>query len=139
MVSWCHGAAGIGLGRVACLEIATDDVGIRNDAEKAVQKTLDFEGGGVDQLCCGEMGRMELLAVASQAWNRPELLRVAKDRASRVIRRAGAEHEFHLVDRIPHDLVLPSLFQGRAGIAYELFRLVNPEVIPSVLTFEISS
>ena len=63
IAQWCHGAAGIGLGRLGGLTVL-DSSAVRRDLEVALATTLDCDWHGVDHLCCGNLGRIELLLEA---------------------------------------------------------------------------
>jgi lantibiotic modifying enzyme len=128
MCSWCHGAPGIGLARVATLDIL-DTPEIRKDIEAAITTTLNYGLSDIDHLCCGNMGRVEFLFTAGRKLNRPELVEAAMKLASQVVARAeekghygyGTILDFH-----------PGFFQGASGIGYQLLRLAYPD--PSVST-----
>ena len=135
MVSWCHGAPGIGLARAAGLRIL-DDVRIREEIDIALLTTERFSLQDVDHLCCGNFGRVEFLLLASRALCRPELYETALNRTGRIIQRAGNLDEFRLLPNFPGKHFNPGLFQGSAGIGYELLRLIDSEAIPSILVFE---
>jgi lantibiotic modifying enzyme len=132
MCSWCHGAPGIGLARVATLDIL-DTPEIRQDIEAAITTTLNYGLSDIDHLCCGNMGRVEFLFTAGRKLNRPELVEAAMKLASSVVARAeekghygyGTILDFH-----------PGFFQGASGIGYQLLRLAYPDQLPSVLLWE---
>jgi type 2 lantibiotic biosynthesis protein LanM len=132
MCSWCHGAPGIGLARVATLDIL-DTPEIRQDIEAAITTTLNYGLSDIDHLCCGNMGRVEFLFTAGRKLNRPELVEAAMKLASQVVARAeqkghygyGTILDFH-----------PGFFQGASGIGYQLLRLAYPDQLPSVLLWE---
>jgi type 2 lantibiotic biosynthesis protein LanM len=132
MCSWCHGASGIGLARVAALDIL-DSPEIRQDIEAAINTTLNYRLSDIDHLCCGNMGRLEFLFTAGRKLNRPELIDSAMKLASQVV--AHAEQKGHY----GYGLILdfhPGFFQGASGIGYELLRLAYPDILPSVLLWE---
>lgn len=133
MVSWCNGAAGIGLGRLGGLSLLATDI-VYQDIEVALQTTQRY-GFGVDRLCCGNFGRIELLVVAAQKLSRPELLESAKQQAAWIVDRANQAPEYVLAPSAK-PIFSPGFFAGTAGIGYELLRLAFPEVFPSVLLLE---
>ncbi|MFC5469192.1 type 2 lanthipeptide synthetase LanM family protein [Cohnella suwonensis] len=132
--AWCHGAAGIGLGRLVGLSIL-DTVEIRADIEKAIQAVrLGLHHTGRDHLCCGAMGRVEFLLSAGMRLNRKEIEREARLHASAIVRR----HHGYWEDGYEPNFIYEPLgfFQGIAGIGYELLRLHDPKSLPSVLAME---
>lgn len=135
MTSWCHGAAGIGLGRLGALSIL-ETKEIHQDLEVALQTTQKYGLQGVDHLCCGNFGRLEVLLLAAQKLARPELQELALQKGAWVVARAKQTGAYQLFANLPKGVFSPSFFQGTAGIGYELLRLAYPEVLPSVLLWE---
>jgi type 2 lantibiotic biosynthesis protein LanM len=135
MTSWCHGAPGIGLARVAGLHVL-DDEDIRRDIETALHTTQRFGMQDVDHLCCGNLGRVDFLLIASRVLGRPELREAADKRAAWVVQRSGEPNAYQLLPNFPTRHFNPGLFQGLAGVGYELLRLVDAESLPSVLLLE---
>ena len=131
--SWCQGAPGIGLARLACAGLP-GDAAIGRDVEPAVRTALAAAADGCDQLCCGAMGRTELLLSAAGRRNRPELERAARTIAGAVLDRAGRSGSFDFGVKGAVDN--PGLFQGAAGIGYQLLRLAEPETLPALLLWE---
>lgn len=132
MCSWCHGAPGIGLARVAGLGIL-DTSEIRQDIESAINTTKQHKLSGIDHLCCGNLGRVEFLFATGRKLSRPELVEIAMQQATQVV--AGAKQRGHF----NYGLSLtfhPGFFQGASGIGYELLRLAYPDQLPSVLLWE---
>lgn len=134
-ITWCHGAPGIGLSRLGSL-VALDSSEIRQEIEIALNITQQVGLQGIDHLCCGNLGRLELLLVAAEKLSRPELLEVAQKQASLVVAQAQRQGAFHLIPNLTSRFFNPGLFQGTAGIGYELLRLAHPDQLPSVLLWE---
>lgn len=128
MTNWCHGAPGIGLARLGSLAIL-DTSEIRQDIEMALKTTQHFGISGVDHLCCGNFGRIEFLLEAARQLTRPRLLEEAQKKASLIVTTARKTDSFAGV----YD---PSFFRGIAGIGYELLRLTEPNLLPSVLLWK---
>jgi lantibiotic modifying enzyme len=129
--SWCHGAPGIALARVSALG-ALDAPAIPRSVEVGLATTAAAPLSSLDSLCCGNMGRVETLAVAGRRLARPDLERAAADLARSLVDRAAAAGGFAPRDGRP---LVPGFFQGIAGLGYELLRLERPE-LPSVLLLE---
>jgi lantibiotic modifying enzyme len=135
LVAWCHGAAGVGLARIGGL-CALDAASVRADITNALGTTLAAEPSDVDHICCGEMGRVDLMIEGHRRLERTDLLDEARRRAGRVLRQARQSGRYRLYDQDPGVPDSPSLFQGTAGIGYELLRLAEPERLPSVLLWQ---
>ena len=136
LVQWCRGAAGIGLARLAGLGVLDTDV-VREDLEGALRATSEHGLRGVDQVCCGNLGRAEVLLSAGRRLLRPELTRAARMTASRVLSGAERRGGFVLHPRLPARVPAPpGFFQGTAGIGYALLRMAHPDLLPSVLAWE---
>lgn len=131
MSAWCHGAAGIGLARLGGLDVLDSDQ-IRRDLELALAAT---ERQRLDRhiVCCGGMGRAELLLSAGLELQRPRLVESAHGLANRILRHRRQQGTFHVHPNLPASVYNPSLFQGTAGIGYQLLRLAEPTLIPAFL------
>ncbi|KYC40664.1 Lanthionine synthetase C family protein [Scytonema hofmannii PCC 7110] len=135
ITNWCHGAPGIGLGRLGGLEIL-DTPEIRQEIAVALNTTQQFGLQNIDHLCCGNFGRMEVLLVGACKLSRPELWNTVQKQAAWVVARAKQVGTFYLFPELRGDIYNPGFFQGTAGIGYELLRLAYPESLPSVLLWE---
>lgn len=135
MVNWCHGAPGIGLAHLGGLEIL-DDAEIKQEIAVALSTTQQFGLQNLDQLCCGNFGRVEALLVASQKLSRPELWESAQKQAAQIVTLKKQLGAFCLFPELPKDVYNPGFFRGTAGIGYQLLRLAYPESLPSVLLWE---
>jgi type 2 lantibiotic biosynthesis protein LanM len=132
MCSWCHGAPGIGLARVAGLDVL-DTPEIRQDIEAAINTTKQHKLSNIDHLCCGNLGRVEFLFTAGQKLSQPQLIETAMEQAAQVVARAKQKGGFAYGSILTFH---PGFFQGAAGIGYELLRLAYPGQLPSVLLWE---
>lgn len=133
--SWCYGAPGIALGRLGGLAML-DSEAIRRDIEMAVRTTRAAGIQGVDNLCCGSLGRAEVLLVAASRLSRPDLAEVASTWAWQIAARAEEGASFAVHPLLPQGVYSPGFFKGTAGIGYELLRIAHPEMLPSVLLWE---
>ncbi len=127
--SWCHGAAGTGLARLDAL----DDGDARSDVEAAVKNAPSRGTAEADGLCCGRMGRADFLFSAGIRLGRRDLREAAESIGRDTVASALAAGRY----RIGTDEGFrPGLFQGAAGIGYQLLRLQAPNVVQSVLSWE---
>jgi lantibiotic modifying enzyme len=133
--SWCHGAPGIGLGRLGGVAIYQTEQ-ILTDIEVALRTTHKTGLQGVDNLCCGNLGRTEVFLVAGQKLNSPQWYQTAQELAAIVVQRATQTGKYQLLSDMPESVFSPCFFQGSAGIGYQLLRLAYPEALPSVLLWE---
>lgn len=129
--TWCHGASGIGLGRVD-RPGGLDDTA-RRDVERAVAKTLEARVTDIDHLCCGELGRVELLFEAGRRLDRPDLVAEGRRRVEAVVHAAERRGRYAL--GFESGPSVPSFFQGTAGVGWALLRAARPE-LPSVLLWQ---
>jgi len=132
MCAWCHGAAGIGLSRLAALPLL-DDPALHEEIAIAVRTTL-AEGFGLNHcLCHGDLGCLEFLLLASRRLGDAAL-------AEQVYRLAGGVLANVATDGwrfgMPASAEPPGLMLGLAGIGYGFLRLAFPEQVPSVLLLE---
>lgn len=133
--AWCHGATGIGLARLGGLG-TLDNAALRADIEASVDASRAYGAHGPDHLCCGNLGRMELLLVAADRLRRPALWEEARCLAARVLARRADRGNYTLALDLPRGIDLPGLFLGMAGVGYQLLRLACPGRLPSVCLWE---
>jgi type 2 lantibiotic biosynthesis protein LanM len=130
MCAFCHGAAGIGLARVAGLSLLDDD-DVRGEIRTAVATTLAEGFGDNHSLCHGALGNLDFLLQAARALDDLAL-------EQRVLRMAGGV--LHSIERdgwlygLARGAEPVGLMVGLAGIGYGLLRLADPGTVPSVLT-----
>jgi type 2 lantibiotic biosynthesis protein LanM len=130
VTAWCHGAPGIGMARLAM----RPDEALEGEIEVALRTTRQRGWQPNDSLCHGALGNAELLILAAEQLERPELLDEARMWAAAVLarRRGGAAWRS---GGLP-GMEVPGLMMGVAGIGYQLLRLAHPESVASVLTLE---
>ncbi|HET7912765.1 MAG TPA: type 2 lanthipeptide synthetase LanM, partial [Pseudolabrys sp.] len=131
---WCHGAPGIGLGRIGMARLpGTDGAVLKADVQGAVEGTRTAWPSPLDTLCCGTLGSIEFICEAGDFFGRDDLRDLAKREMASVIRAAAdtgdyrwnsGERQFNL-----------GLFRGMAGVGYTALRQVDPS-LPNVLIFE---
>lgn len=132
MCSWCHGAPGIGLARVAGLDVLYTNE-IQQDIEAAIRTTVDLNLQAIDQLCCGNLGRIEFLFTAARKLSRSDLLETVMTQSAKVVSHAQKRGHFGYGLSLTFH---PGFFQGAAGIGYQLLRLAYPDQLPSILLWE---
>jgi lantibiotic modifying enzyme len=134
MMAWCHGAPGIVLGRLDRLVGMPDTT---PEIASALSAIARWPVGPVDSLCCGNLGRAEVLLEAGTQLGDAPLMGAARNLAMRVVTRAAARRHFGLSSSgFEYRIFTPGFFQGLSGIGYALLRLSSPSVLPSVLSFE---
>lgn len=132
--SWCHGAPGIALGRLA-MSRRMDDTKIREDAESALERTaqsFDLDNHG---LCHGGLGNLEALLVASETFSESPRWSMLAEKRGRLILDDIAKHGWRSAS--PSHIDIPGLMTGIAGIGFEFLRLANPSKIPNILLLEV--
>jgi lantibiotic modifying enzyme len=129
MVAWCHGAAGIGLARLAMLR-HLDDRRIRDDIDVALGTTIAHGFAINHSLCHGALGNLELLLLAAHTLDRPGD-RQALAQATSIV--AGSLDANGPVSGVFLGVETPGFMTGLAGIGYGLLRLAEPDKVPSAL------
>jgi type 2 lantibiotic biosynthesis protein LanM len=142
--TWCHGSTGIGLARLGSFAIFPNSE-IRQEIEIALntsQKNGMFNRG-IDHLCCGNIGKIELLVLANQLCgdSLPErlsqqLLETARESASKMVFDSKDNGFYRLQAHPVNSSYSPSFYRGSAGVGYELLRVTNPGLVPSVAIWE---
>ena len=133
MSAWCHGAPGVALSRLGGLSIL-DTPQVRQDISHGLRTTRQAGIDGLDTVCCGAMGRVEVLVVAAKELGDPYYLHEAKKIGSSVLRRSRHEGSYALGWK--NGPYLASFHQGMAGIGYEFLRLAASDLLPSLLLWE---
>jgi type 2 lantibiotic biosynthesis protein LanM len=130
--AWCHGAPGIGLGRIGLLP-CLDDPELRPEIRAAVRSTLAEGFGFNHSLCHGDLGNLELVREAGRVLGDAELTAEAHRLAARIL--AGIEDGGPRCGTSSRT-ESPGLMVGLAGIGYGLLRAAWPDRVPSVLLLE---
>jgi len=128
-VTWCHGAPGIGLSRLAALRYL-DNEQIREEIRVALNTTIKQGFGLNHSLCHGDLGNLETLLLANQLLPDARYSEHLKHFSGLIL--DSIEVDGWLTG-IPLGVESPGLMTGLAGIGYELLRLAVPERVPSVL------
>ena len=127
MNAWCHGGVGIGLARIAGAEVLDAPA----DLERALHASRTAGLSGKDGLCCGNLGRVALLAAAG-----PAAEAAARRVAGQALARARRSGGYRLSGRPGAEFFDPSFFQGLAGVGYQLLALAAPGRLPNVLAWD---
>lgn len=133
--TWCNGGSGIGLARLGGLA-ACDSDAIRADIEAAAEVALRAGTGGVDHLCCGNLGRADILHEMGYRLDREDLVSAAQSRVAGCVQRKRRTGAYRLWWDTGGGIALPGFFQGTSGIGYALLRAASPGILPSVLLWE---
>jgi lantibiotic modifying enzyme len=129
-VAWCHGAPGIGLGRLNMLN-RFDDPAIRAEIQIAVRTTLASGLCDNQSLCHGSLGNLEFLSQAAERLGGADTVTAVNLLKIRILENI-AERGWNC--GVPLGVEAPGLMTGLAGIGYGLLRFAEPSRVPSVLT-----
>jgi lantibiotic modifying enzyme len=138
--AWCHGAAGIVLGRIGSLRICNTPE-VQEEIDRTLRRVqsyaLDGEKlDGTDDICTGHMGTIELLVSAYQRLGDVRSLEAASTLMDRVWQRKQSRERYELSAACGKEVFAPSFLQGVAGVGYTLLRLAAPESLPCLLLFD---
>lgn len=137
-MGWCHGAPGIGLSRLRCVELLPDNVAVRDDLEVALKSTAaslnqTWVPGHLNySLCHGAAGNAELMIMAGHRLQRPALIEVAEKVAADGIRS-------YVKQGMPWPCgnggagESPNLMLGTAGIGHFYLRLYDSQAVAPIL------
>lgn len=135
-VSWCNGASGIALSRLAARAYLADDMQLLRDTESTLETTIEKGFGWFGSigwnpsLCHGDLGNLDAILTATQMLEGPAYHEALQQRTAQVF--SGIQ-ERGWVTGVPQGIETPGLITGIAGIGYELLRLAQPDLVPSVL------
>lgn len=128
--SWCHGLPGIGMSRLALLQVEDYKDAAMEDLY-LILNTISQENttGGSHHLCCGECGEIDFLIEASKV---PSLHSVSERlldaRTRALVHQIGNGESFLGSAGEVKSFMAPDLFQGASGIGYTLLRLSNSDL-----------
>lgn len=135
-VGWCHGATGVGLSRLELFRRNSFSNHVKIDLSRALKKTVEEGFGYIDTLCCGNMGRTDLLLSLAIIKNDNELMGYCNDMISLLLKRYRKNGKFNCFTHFETTDINAGLYQGVSGIGYQLLRLYAPEKFGSILLFE---
>jgi type 2 lantibiotic biosynthesis protein LanM len=136
MTAWCHGAPGIVLGRALARETLEDDQ-VLEEIEIGMKATSNASSQFSDHLCCGTLGRSDVMLTVGHRLERKDAITAAEKMARVVVHRALRMRHFRLRSSGFHYPIHSSgFFRGLSGIGYLLLRLAEPIKLPSVLAFD---
>ncbi len=130
--TWCHGIAGMALVRRAHLDLL-DSPQTRREMQLAEDIQLTDRPRLTDHLCCGDLGRVELLLAAGALSSRPEMLPLARRVAGGAMQRARRAGSYRLFAAGASEIFDPGLFLGLSGVGFSLLRAAYPDRLSSIL------
>ncbi len=128
-VSWCHGAPGIALGRLAMYQTKKSD-SLQQDIENSLKETRDHYWMSSHCLCHGTLGNIEPLLLAK---NHPEFndytdgVRDSLNEVLKTIIQDGWQ------SLLPSQTLSLGLMTGLSGVGYSLLRFHENDKVPSIL------
>lgn len=128
---WCHGAPGIALARAAMTDSGGFD--LSRDIQAGVSSIFASRSGRTDHLCCGSAGRILILNELSLYTGNENWRSASLQAATHIVGQAGQNGNYRFWWTPKQYILLPSLFQGSAGIGYAFLRMIRPSRIPNVL------
>ncbi len=132
VVAWCHGAPGIGLGRLLIRD-HLDDAAIDEEIAIAAATTLREGFGNTHSLCHGDLGNLEFLMRLAQSRGDRALGARCRRLAAGILESIGKEgwRTGYAPGTEPLGLMV-----GLAGIGYGLMKWAAPARVPSLLALE---
>lgn len=135
-VTWCHGAPGIALSRLSARPWI-EDPEVQRALTAGLHTTARHPMGEIDQVCCGNLGRANVLLSASREPCGEQWEARSRDLLAGVVARAQRQGGYRLFQGRASGLYNPGFFQGTAGIGYTLLRFAAPDDVPDALRFEL--
>ncbi|HEY6320062.1 MAG TPA: type 2 lanthipeptide synthetase LanM, partial [Thermoanaerobaculia bacterium] len=133
-MSWCYGAPGVGLARLAALRhldvAAPARAGLETEIAEALRLTVACGFGNNHCLCHGDLGNLDFLVSAERQLGDVALGRQVRRRAQQVV--ASIDRDGWCCGT-RNAVESPGLMNGIAGIGYGLLRLADPDRVPSIL------
>ena len=131
-LSWCHGSIAPGMVRLALQQ--HERTGQIDTSLLGLLDGIDSIGlHENDGLCCGTTGSIDLLLSVDRELHQPYYGDRANYWVAQMIQRAHDRGGYVTAAEYPGIYQQPTLFQGTAGIAYQIARCAYPRLFPSLL------
>lgn len=132
MTAWCHGAPGIGLARIRLKSLLNTEA-FDDEISDSIHTTM--KSGFLDNhcLCHGSLGNLDLLLQAAKF---PEYLHLKEKTLELAAQIVAGQSKTGWLSGYMYNLETPGFMVGFAGIGYQLLRVLKPNEVPSVLSFE---
>lgn len=136
MNAWCYGAAGMALTRARAWRM-TEDPLLEAETANAVEATAATASSMAEHLCCGNLGRADVMLTAARWLGDAHLAKRSRQLAADVLRRCLRRGHVALSSSgFTYVVSRPGFFQGLSGVGYHFLRQASPDALPSVLAFE---
>ena len=123
---WCHGGTGIGIAHVGLTEMIDKEVA-RAQIAHARKASLSIAQSSSVNFCCGALGRAMFFDMLHRRHGDVEAAGIRDSFIASIINTPLSE--VLLIPRVSEPVNLPGLFNGIAGIGYELVRTyIEPEI-----------
>lgn len=132
-ITWCHGATGIGIARLNSLAHLKHDKLVKQEIDIAINTVTNSGFGNNHSLCHGDLGNLDFLMQATEKLDSPNLYAQAQNIAGVIVESLD---KYGWLCGTPFSVESSSLMVGISGIGYQLLRLAEPNVVPSVLSLE---
>jgi len=120
MLAWCHGAPGIALSRICLAGTALEDDSMAGELEAALHTTTRA-ALEQDHLCCGTMGIVAILRLATRQLHNQEWQQAANRIESLALARADDNGgHFRVFGTREGNMILPGAMTGLSGIGLVL-------------------
>ncbi|HEV3142243.1 MAG TPA: lanthionine synthetase LanC family protein, partial [Vicinamibacterales bacterium] len=111
---------------------------IAPQAMRALERLPEWGPNQADHVCCGHLGRVDVLLAAEPALGATDAVSRARAIGRRVLARARAHQHFRLsTPGFEYRVFDPGFFKGLSGIGYGFLRLADPGRLPSILSFDV--
>lgn len=136
-VQWCHGATGIGLGRLFSPNYHNDSQR-HEEVQIALETTISsLPHTCADHCCCGYAGKATFILSASHKLKRPDLKNYAENEIAKMISHSKEHGGYHSSPLLPRGTFAPGFMQGTAGVGYTLLQLTEQgKNLPQILVLE---
>lgn len=135
--AWCHGAPGIGLARICSPRLAKSPEMLEEVAHATFSTKATFTNTGQHHLCCGDLGRAEILSTIAKHTGDAALGKYARERISALVQQTRTNRNYNLFSALPAGAFIPGFMQGLSGIGYTFLRYTKDgKDLPNVLILE---
>ena len=136
-VQWCHGATGVGFGRLYS-PFFQEDPKKMEEVQAALEATTNsLPNTCGDHCCCGYAGKINFLISAAKLLKEEKWKTIAQNELVQMVNRARTQGGYLPNNLLPRGTFSPGFMHGFAGIGYALLQMTDKgSQLPQVLVLE---
>jgi len=137
VVSWCHGAVGIGMSRLELLNQKIEEEIVTLDINNSLKKIISTGQHSLDTVCCGNGGRIDfILELRTTDLFNKKIEDYLHWLVNRMLLGYHKRGDFNYFSKFKTEDINVGFYQGLSGIGYQLLRYTDPDKFESILLYK---